>query len=116
VFTKKAQKGAFKGEYRFMGLITTKSHKIGSIKYQKKKITVWTQPNKMKQEVRFAFVDQKTGSFRVVRKPTLRGTRGELALYVRQNQNWQSIQDQLRSKKPVKKTPIVSTRKQICIR
>jgi len=89
----------FKGEYRFMGLMTTKSHKIASIKYEKKKITVWTDPKQMKQEVRYAFVDQKTGSFRIVKKRSLKNENPELALYARENQNWKSIQDQLRSTK-----------------
>jgi len=87
-----------------MGLLKLKSHKIASLKYLKKKITVWTEANKAKQVNRYAFVDPKTGSYYIVRLPSLTNKQvaKELSYYVKENQNFKSIQDQLRSNK---KTP-----------
>jgi len=91
-----------------MGLIQLNSHKIASLKYGKKKITVWTEANKAKQVNRYAFVDRRTGSFYVVRLPSLtdKQVNREMSYYVKENQNFQSIQDQLRNikKKAGKKT------------
>jgi hypothetical protein len=98
-----------------MGLLKLKSHKIASLKYLKKKITVWTEAGQKKQVNRYAFVDNKTGSYYVVRLPSLKKKQiaKELSYYVKENQNFKSIQDQLRNtkKKTAKKVEVKKTTK-----
>jgi len=97
---KTQKKVPFTGVFRFMGLIKTTSPKIAALVYHKKVITVWTQAGKKKQEKRYAFIHGNTGSFYIVRKPTIKkaGLEKELALYEPQNENFASIQAQLRKK------------------
>lgn len=89
---------AWKGDYKFMGLITTKSKKLASLKFLKFELKVYTEANKQKLEKRYGFVSTKNGSFYVVKKPTLKKDKmeAELALYQVNDQNWSSIQDQIK--------------------
>jgi hypothetical protein len=98
---KKAQKVGFKGEFKFMGLIKVSSLKIASLKYLKRKVKIYTEDKKKKQEQRYAFVDFKTGSFYIVRKPSITEAKlnKELSFFVPESQNWKSLQAQLRSGK-----------------
>jgi len=93
----------YPGNYKFDGFMTVKSRKIASYKFEKRKIKVYTLPNKQRTVKRFVFVDHQDGSYRVVQKPSIKtpaAIRKELALYDVNDQNFAYIQKQLKKKQP----------------
>jgi len=90
----------YKGNYLWIGMITTKDKIIASFKYEKRLIKVWTEDGKKKMESRYIFVDHQNGTFRVVLKPTInekskKDMRKEMALYDKMDQNYKNIQKQI---------------------
>jgi len=95
------RKFRYSGNYNFLGLIKINSKKLPSFKYEKRKIKVWTQDGKKKTEPRFILIDHHNGVYRVFIKPSINvknraAIRQEMAFYDPTDQNYKSIQKQIK--------------------